>query len=97
MCARSIEMPLPEQVLMRRRLQVLGDDQVEHAADSPEKDRWVKDFIHRLARAIRNIGRRQSMIAAPQPIWIWATVAAMTLCMAGYIIVGVTRISENSF
>jgi len=53
-------MTLPEQVLMRRRLQVLGDDQAVHTLDGPEKeDRWVTDFIQRFARAIRNIGSRQ--------------------------------------
>jgi hypothetical protein len=51
-------MPLPEQVLMKRRLRVLGDDQFEHAVDGVEKeDRWVTDFIKRLSRAIRNLGR----------------------------------------
>jgi hypothetical protein len=53
-------MPLPEQVLMRRRLQVLGDDRARAPLDRLEtEDRWLTHFIDRLARVIRNIGRRQ--------------------------------------
>jgi hypothetical protein len=56
------EMNLPEQVLVRRRLQIFrdGDAPNERAPDLLEKeDRWVPDFIERLAQAIRNIGRRK--------------------------------------
>jgi hypothetical protein len=52
---------LPEQVLVRRRLQIFEDKAPEQPApDLLEKeDRWVPDFVERLAQAIRNIGRRK--------------------------------------
>ena len=43
-------MTLPEQVLMRRRLQVLGDDRAHAPLDRLKKeDRWVTAFLERLA------------------------------------------------
>jgi hypothetical protein len=52
---------LPEQVLARRRRQIFeGNAPEKRASDLLEKeDRWVPDFIERLAQAIRNIGRRK--------------------------------------
>jgi hypothetical protein len=54
-------MTLPEQVLVRRRLQILEDKaQEQRAPDLPESDHhWVADFVERLARAIRDIGGRK--------------------------------------
>ena len=54
-------MTLPEQVLVRRRLQMLEDKAPEQRAlDLLESDhRWVADFVERLARAIRDIGGRK--------------------------------------
>ena len=56
-----MKLTLPEQVLMRRRPQILGEGAPEkRAPDFLEKeDRWVPDFVERLARAIRKIGRRK--------------------------------------
>jgi hypothetical protein len=54
------EMNLPEQVLVRRRLQIFEDKAPEQRAlDLEKEDRWVPDFVERLARVIRKIGRRK--------------------------------------
>jgi hypothetical protein len=52
---------LPEQVLFRRRLQIFEDKAPEQRVlDLLEKeDRWVPNFVERLARVIRKIGRRK--------------------------------------
>ena len=55
-------MPLPEQVLVRRRLQIRGNGAAteKRALDLLEQeDRWVTDFMERLARIVRNISRRR--------------------------------------
>jgi hypothetical protein len=55
-------MTLPEQILVRRRLQILGHGAApeKRALDLLEKDdRWVTDFMERFAKIIRNIGRRK--------------------------------------
>jgi hypothetical protein len=51
----------PEQALVRRRLQILEDKAPEQRVlDLLEKeDRWVPDFVERLAQAIRKFGRRK--------------------------------------
>ena len=54
-------MTTPEQVLIRRRQRQMMDDQAmdRHTPRTPEsEDAWVKDFIGRLAGALRNIGRK---------------------------------------
>jgi hypothetical protein len=55
------EMTLPEQVLVRRRLQMLEDKAPEQRAlDLLESDhRWVAEFVERLARVVRDIGSRK--------------------------------------
>ena len=56
-----MKLTLPERVLVRRRPQILEDGAPEkRAPDLLEKeDRWVPDFVERLAQAIRKIGRRK--------------------------------------
>ena len=54
-------MTLPEQVLVRRRLQMSEDNAPkQRALDLADSDhRWVADFVGRLAQAIRDIGSRK--------------------------------------
>jgi hypothetical protein len=51
--------PERQQVSARRRRQIMDDQMMDRLElNTPErKDAWVRDFIRRLAGAMRNIGK----------------------------------------
>ena len=60
----------PDQILTKRRLQIFdGEARERRLIDAVEKeDRWVKEFIGRLATAIREIGSKSiGSSAGPAP------------------------------
>jgi hypothetical protein len=48
-------MATPEQILTRRRHQIMNDG-IDKPAPPTHEDSWIRDFIDRLAGAIRKIG-----------------------------------------
>lgn len=82
-----------EQVLARRRLQVL-DDQVRLDAPTRDlheaEDRWISDFIRKLAGVIGNIGRRKSYSPDTPSLWLEPAIPPCAGCGARMMI---TRIS----
>lgn len=49
-------MATPEELLARRRHQIMNDGNDKPSAPPAREDSWIRDFIDRLAGAIRKIG-----------------------------------------
>jgi hypothetical protein len=52
-------MVTPEQLTAKRRHQIMQEGDDRPSASTPHEDSWIKDFIDRLAGAIRKIGNNK--------------------------------------
>jgi hypothetical protein len=56
--AKGNHMTTPEQVLVRRRLQILEDEGIQRMLDTLEQeDAWVKGFVSRFTEVLRKFGK----------------------------------------